>query len=666
MRASTILASLFLVVSFSFLVAASHACWTDRGSAGAEQPVEFAVAGGGAYVITVAGANAQVYKYSGAWNSYATVTGFTPQAVGTDGSDVFVSGTVSAGCAGLIPCARVKKVTAGAVSGQTFKVQEYGADVGQHDALNFKRFVKAGSNVFLTATNGVVFQKGGTCGSDWCGRKITDGSEITGATAFGSFMLIGTASGKVYPVGFRADGGPVVVNPEGTVSAGTSVVGIGGDTTLYTYYVALLSNGKAYASYDGLQTWRQIGTDSLVSSSMKDLVSISNPMNRGSALYTVGGGTTYAFTNFSTSAETYTTGTPTGDVRLIQDGATIWALGLGSRNLLSFNCGASPTIPYAGDDATVPFGGNFIRDGTSSDGSSPGGHIQIFDWQLTSPVGVTPEEVFQTFSISQKHIEGTNAIRSGSYVWNLAAYYIGGFPQLRIANNVGVVVLEAPVDISPSCTSDEDCAADAAHPVCDLAIRKCVASVGPALDLCSGVTCLAGQHCDAASGSCVASETPGPGQTGQNLSTVAVGGRCSSSSQCTADAECRAGTCLQLVCAEGRALVAHSCVTICSESSDCSASEACIEGVCRQLNCPANKPIILDNQCSVGTAAITCGNVQHNKRNGICCNNQWLAGQTSCPNAAGNLPWFIAFILLIVIIAMAVAMYFLVVKKPKR
>lgn len=578
-RVSTIGLAALLVVSLSLLVSAGHACWESRGSSPAEQAIDFVPSGGALFVTTYRPAvnRGVLYSYSpgGGWIQQALIDNFNPQAIGQE-SFTYIAGRQSAGCVpGVGTCAKIKKKSlAGAPVDATFTISDF--TPAQIAATNFLRFVTAGSNAFLVADQGIVFQKGLSCGgAEWCGKQVLVDESFTAYAADGDGLLLGTNLGGI----FRLSSGHALTEVgflPGAVQVDSLVKTGAGE-------VHASAGRKIFHSTNNGASWTEIGSNLLPADLSSDLVEVSNAA-RAAAIYATTPGSTHAFTNTSTSVETYSTSPqPSGTVRLAKDSTgVIWALSLGSEELFEFKCAASPSIPDAGADFTIPFGSNFSQNASAFAGSSPG-HEMLYLWELVSPAGMQFRDVFQTvnYVAGDKMIQLINSTRNGTYTLQVSIYY-SGFPTLRSAD------------------------------LMTLTVQPPLAS---GADRCAGITCGAGQTCNPATGLC----------EGGGVS-------CSSDSQCPSNQRCSGSRCLDLVCPGGSAAIEHQCVELCASSATCGAQEICAgDGFCRQLTCPTERPVVIDHECVASTDLVQCSGQLRNTNRGLCCSNVWIPGAIQCP-----------------------------------
>ncbi len=112
--------------------------------------------------------------------------------------------------------------------------------------------------------------------------------------------------------------------------------------------------------------------------------------------------------------------------------------------------------------------------------------------------------------------------------------------------------------------------------------------------------------------------------TQANVTNATNATRPPSNAACTVDEDCAAGE----FCTSG------VCVPVppgarCSSSEACADNEECVSDVCGELSC-ASGEVAVDHQCLPLSQVTICGGSPHAGA-GVCCNNQWLAGESQCP-----------------------------------
>lgn len=172
----------------------------------------------------------------------------------------------------------------------------------------------------------------------------------------------------------------------------------------------------------------------------------------------------------------------------------------------------------------------------------------------------------------------------------------------------------------PGCTANTDCTRVSAGLVCDAAARRCVPGGGcttdaqcaatPATPVCLGGTCqpTANQcqfdyQCTGSGQSCVDGQCVVGGCTAANVATVCAAGQVCTSGRCTYPAnnttDCGGR------CTSAQLCVSGTCLATCTTNAQCTAGgQICLGGVCRVDTRP--RPFCtMDSQCN---AESVCNN----------------------------------------------------------
>ncbi len=419
------------------------ACWISKGFAPqAVVPRDFTVYNHVVFALTQRNSTTTVSRFDGLWSGIADISGFSGDAVGIGVSNnIFVAGHQLEGCPAVGTCARIQRIDQNQLTPVSFTIEARNSSAKFVSSAVFKRFIRTTTSSFLIADRGVILEEAGefACGYSWCGRQFLENAEFTASSADGVGVLLGTSDGKVYRLTANLQ-----LNLLATIENGVQVTAITRAENNYMY--AALTTGRVYYSTNHGGTWKKIGDIILPSGGYYDLISVMVPeKNSAVAVYTIENSTTYAFFNSSASADRYNeTPHPKGSAKLAKDDKKIWAFSMFDGQLFAFNCSATPIIPLLNEkteniNITVLYGGNLSLFAANITGN-PSGHEATLNWKLLKPVQRVPTDLFQGYFSANGWINGTNATRPGTYIFEVKAAY-DSFPQLPYAINVTLAIL---------------------------------------------------------------------------------------------------------------------------------------------------------------------------------------------------------------------------------
>jgi hypothetical protein len=186
----------------------------------------------------------------------------------------------------------------------------------------------------------------------------------------------------------------------------------------------------------------------------------------------------------------------------------------------------------------------------------------------------------------------------------------------------------------PGCSTNAQCTSVAAGLVCDTNARRCVPGGGctsntdcaatPATPVCLGGSCQPAANqcqfeyqCTGAGQACVDGLCIVGGCTAANVATVCAAGQVCTNSRCaypTTNSDCGGR------CTTAQLCVSGTCLATCTADAQCGTGQRCDGGVCRVDTRP--RPFCtMDSQCS----------------NGSVCNNGACRRPCSAPGAAGDM-----------------------------